>query len=161
RGDATRPIAQGNKLIVHICNDRAHWGGGFTEAISHRWFRPQIALSNLHMRNDTDVPLELGLVQKVKVTEDIWVVNLIGQKGTRTVAAVPPIRYGAVGKGLRRVARMAHDLEASVHMPRIGTGLAGGTWNRIEPIIQEHLCNQGIHVTVYDPEPNVNYYADY
>jgi hypothetical protein len=36
-------------------------------------------------------------------------------------------------------------------MPRIGTGLAGGNWAMIEPIIQQQLCNQGLDVTVYDP----------
>jgi hypothetical protein len=35
-------------------------------------------------------------------------------------------------------------------MPRIGCGLAGGTWSRIEPLITERLVKHGIAVTVYD-----------
>lgn len=35
-------------------------------------------------------------------------------------------------------------------MPRIGCGLAGGTWDRMEPVIQAALADQGIPVTVYD-----------
>jgi hypothetical protein len=39
-------------------------------------------------------------------------------------------------------------------MPRIGCGLAGGTWDRIEPLIHERLLSAGLHVTVYDLAPN-------
>ena len=42
------------------------------------------------------------------------------------------------------------NLEASVHMPRIGCGLAGGKWEEIEPIITDELTSQGIEVSVYD-----------
>lgn len=35
-------------------------------------------------------------------------------------------------------------------MPRIGCGLAGGKWERIEPIILEELVAKGVEATVYD-----------
>jgi hypothetical protein len=35
-------------------------------------------------------------------------------------------------------------------MPRIGCGLAGGTWDKMEPVIITALANKGIHTTVYD-----------
>jgi hypothetical protein len=35
-------------------------------------------------------------------------------------------------------------------MPRIGCGLAGGDWNKIEAIINETLGEKGLDVTVYD-----------
>ena len=33
-GDATNPKKEGNKIIVHICNDIGGWGKGFVMAIS-------------------------------------------------------------------------------------------------------------------------------
>jgi len=45
---------------------------------------------------------------------------------------------------------LALELDAFVHMPRIGCGLAGGTWDRIEPIIVRALCEHDVAVTVYD-----------
>ncbi len=39
---------------------------------------------------------------------------------------------------------------ASVHMPRIGCGLAGGKWEVVEPLIEEHLSAKGVAVTIYD-----------
>jgi hypothetical protein len=47
----------------------------------------------------------------------------------------------------------AAELGASVHMPRIGCGLAGGRWERIEPLITRRLSEHGIAVTVYDHDP--------
>jgi hypothetical protein len=35
-------------------------------------------------------------------------------------------------------------------MPRIGTGLSGGDWTEIEPIIEAELIGRSIPVTVYD-----------
>jgi hypothetical protein len=41
------------------------------------------------------------------------------------------------------------ELNASVHLPRIGCGLAGGKWEKIEPLINKLLIDQGLNVFVY------------
>lgn len=78
--------------------------------------------------------------------------NMIGQHGIKHGSSGPPIRYEAVAKCLEKVAEKAKELGASVHMPRIGCGLAGGDWSKIEPLIEESLISSGIAVTVYDFE---------
>jgi hypothetical protein len=75
---------------------------------------------------------------------------MIGQHGMRSGSQGPPIRYPAVEQCLRTLGHRAIGLRASVHMPRIGCGLAGGRWDRIEPLIDAALCQRGIPVTVYD-----------
>jgi hypothetical protein len=35
-------------------------------------------------------------------------------------------------------------------MPRIGCGLAGGDWNKVEAIINKTLISNGLEVFVYD-----------
>lgn len=90
-------------------------------------------------------------MQFVAVAPDLWVANLIGQHGLRSDRNPVPIRYESVRAGLARVAAFAREHGASVHMPRIGAGLAGGRWDQIEAIIQEELADRGIGVTVYDP----------
>lgn len=40
-------------------------------------------------------------------------------------------------------------MDASVHMPRIGCGLAGGKWNEIEKIIEKTLIKNKIKVYDY------------
>jgi len=43
-------------------------------------------------------------------------------------------------------------MEAAVHMPRIGCGLAGGEWSTIEAIIERTLIPAGVAVVVCDLE---------
>jgi len=86
----------------------------------------------------------------VQVEPYIWVANMIAQKGIKTGSSGPPIRYDAVAACLEKGSTKALELGASVHMPRIGCGLAGGEWSRIEPLIEEHLCGRGVDVIVYD-----------
>ena len=62
----------------------------------------------------------------------------------------PPIRYEAVKKALQQVANFALENNAKVQMPRIGCGLAGGTWDKIEAIINETLLEKNIEVFVCD-----------
>ena len=92
----------------------------------------------------------LGAVQVNQVTPDTWVANMVAQRGIRTGSGGPPVRYDAVGKCLAQVAMKAIELGASVHMPRIGCGLAGGTWEKVEPIILSEFSEKDVAVYVYD-----------
>ena len=149
RGDATSPQAKGPKVIAHVCNDLGGWGKGFVLAISRRWSEPEHAYRQWH-RERSGNDFGLGATQLVQVRPDIWVANMVGQHGMRTGSNGPPIRYDAVAKCLATVADHAARIRASVHMPRIGCGLAGGRWERIEPMIVETLCARDIATTVYD-----------
>ena len=151
KGDATCPQGKGTRLICHICNDLGGWGKGFVLAVSRRWDEPEAAYRAWHReRNNND--FALGAVQFVKVEPYLWVANMIAQHGMKRGSSGPPIRYEALATCLQKVAARAVELKASIHMPRIGCGLAGGDWSRIEPLIEEHLCGQGLSVTVYDFE---------
>ena len=149
KGDATSPQAKGPKIIAHVCNDIGGWGAGFVLAISKRWKEPERDFRDWHRhRNSND--FALGAVRLVQVQSDIWVANMIGQRGIKTGSSGPPIRYPAIEQCLTTLADQAARLDASVHMPRIGCGLAGGSWDKIEPIITRTLCKRDIAVAVYD-----------
>jgi O-acetyl-ADP-ribose deacetylase (regulator of RNase III) len=151
-GDATAPTGDGNKIIVHICNDVGGWGRGFVVAISKRWPEPEASYRAWYAdRSNND--FALGAVQLVKVTDDLWVANIVGQHQLKRSGGLPPIRYDAVRDGLAKVATFAAKHKASVHMPRIGCGLAGGTWDEIEPIIEQTLVAGSVSTTVYDFAP--------
>ena len=68
----------------------------------------------------------------------------------KTVKDSLPSVTDAVRQCLKEVALFAIDHKASVHMPRIGCGLAGGKWELMEQIIKEELITKEIAVTVYD-----------
>ena len=109
------------------------------EAAYRQWYRD---------RDHND--FALGAVQFVKVEPEVWVANTIGQHGLKRTGGKPPIRYEAIEAALVKVAEKAKELKASVHMARIGCGLAGGTWDKMESIIQRTVCDEGVTVFVYD-----------
>lgn len=143
KGDATKPSIIGNKIIAHCCNDIGAWGRGFVLSLSARWSEPERRYREMS-------PKHLGDTQFVKVESDVWVANIIGQHGIRMIDNIPPIRYDALRSGLRRVGRFSGEINASICLPRIGAGLAGGDWSIIENIIQDEL--KGLEVFVYDLE---------
>ena len=149
RGDATAPQAKGRKIIAHVCNDQGGWGKGFVLAVSRRWPEPESAYRAWHRdraRND----FGLGALQLVPVQPLVWVANMIGQHGIRTGSKGPPVRYEAIRTALENLGRHARRLDASVHMPRIGCGLAGGRWELVEPLVAAELTDHSVEVTVYD-----------
>ncbi|GAA0116590.1 macro domain-containing protein [Clostridium sp. CTA-19] len=147
KGDATTPSIDGNKIIAHICNDIGAWGKGFVLALSKRWNKPEKEYRKWY-KDDSN--FELGEVQYVQVSEDIYVANMIGQRDIKRGKSGPPIRYEAVDKCLEKVGEKAVELNATIHMPRIGCGLAGGKWEEIEKLINKNICSRGIDVYVYD-----------
>lgn len=140
---------QGVKDIAHVCNDLGGWGKGFVLAISRRWPEPEAAYRAWH-RDRAVNEFGLGAVQFVQVERYVWVVNMVGQRGTRTGSKGVPVCYEAIDTALGDLAEKAGELGASVHMPPIGCGLAGGKWSRVEPLAEERLVRRGIRVTVYD-----------
>ncbi|MFC3160031.1 macro domain-containing protein [Chryseobacterium arachidis] len=149
KGDATNPKTEGNKIITHICNDIGGWGKGFVLAISKRWKKPE---NEYRKWFQNSANFTLGETQMVQVENDLWVCNMIGQHKTISNSKrISPIRYEAVEQCLNKLSDEALKLNASVHMPRIGCGLAGGKWEEIEPIIERTLLNN-VEVYVYDFE---------
>lgn len=142
KGDATRPIGDDQKFIIHVCNDIRAWGAGFVLALSRRWSEPEERYRSMSKED-----MKLGNVQFVKVEDDIIVVNMIGQHLCWAENGIPPIRYEAIRECLKKVNEAAELVHASIHCPRFGAGLAGGDWNKIESIIKETIT---VDVTVYD-----------
>lgn len=149
QGDATAPRGDDPRIIVHVCNDIGGWGRGFVLALSKRWKEPEERY-RAWSRGEETVPFALGQVLFVEVEPKLWVANMVGQHDMHTIDGVPPVRYEAIREGLGRVRERATSEGASVHMPRIGAGLAGGEWEMIEKIIEETLIDCGVEVTVYD-----------
>ena len=145
-GDASNPVGDGNKLIVHCCNNIGGWGSGFVVALSKRWSGPEARYRSL-------VEYVLGQTTLIKVEPGIFVANIIGQDGITKIRkewVLPPVRYEALRRGFNLAGSWCAKNQASAHMPRIGCGLAGGDWALIEPLIDATFLAKGVDVTVYD-----------
>jgi O-acetyl-ADP-ribose deacetylase (regulator of RNase III) len=146
-GDATKPVdSKFPPFIVHIVNDIGAWGKGFVLALSAKWPEPQREYKKKWPH------YKLGDIQPVLVAGGlIVVVNMYAQRGIYPLKGKPPIRYGELRQCLDKVYQdVSVKYNGSVHMPRIGCGLAGGSWPVVEQIIHDTLVSKGVEVYVYD-----------
>jgi len=148
-GDAIAPSTEGAAIIAHVVNDATpNWGGrGFAQALRERM--PQVQddfrqWSRLHRHL-----FKLGEGRHCRVSPTLSVFSMICQEGYGP-SLTPRLRYGPLQSCLIRLAKLALEHKATVHMPRIGAGQAGGSWPIIEELIDQELCSKGVLVTVYD-----------
>lgn len=132
--DATKPIGTGMKYIAHVCNNIGAWGAGFVLAISNRWSAPE-----KHYLNLKPIERKLNNTHFIQVEPDITVVNMIAQNGFKTTTNPTPLDYKSLAVCLETLYNNALIEKATVHMPKIGSGLGGGDWDRIENLIKEKM----------------------
>ena len=144
-GDATSPVTGGSKIICHVCNDIGAWGAGFVLALSRKWKEPEQDYRNWFKNGSP----KLGHTLFSMIDSSLYVANMIGQHGCGWSNGIPPIRYDALLRCLEQVLDFAIKKGCSVHMPKIGCGLAGGVWKEIEPLIVKSLSERDIPVYVY------------
>lgn len=137
-----------NAIIAHVCNDIGGWGRGFVVSVSQKcpvvehayraWSKGQW---------DCDFTFKLGNTQFVQTHSDIWFANMVAQHDIKTIDGIQPIRYDALSKCLVDVNKFAIANNAVIRMPRIGCGLAGGSWSVVEALINNNIT---VDVVVYD-----------
>ena len=144
-GNALEP-EENKVIIVHCCNDLGVMGAGIAASIKKKW--PHV------FEDYCNGSKELGDATLVKVNPNLWVYNIIGQRG---VGGVHPVKYDALYKALTNLAGPLSIYNSNpdkipyvVVGPRLGAGLAGGHWSIIEAIINETLISENIPVSIYD-----------
>lgn len=168
KGDATNPcIPYGVRIIAHVCNNVGKFGAGFAGCVAKRWgfVRDRYVEWSVSSKSEIfkDKNFALGAIQIVPIGSGLYIANMIAQNGVRSSKNPHPINYMALGECLKKlddwvasyikakapmvVPNLCPDV--TIHMPRIGCGLAGGSWDVIEPLIGS-LIN--IDVYVYDLE---------
>ena len=150
-GNALEPRGEDAKVICQLVNDRARkWGGGIAKQAARKYPNAEISFSSwITVISPNE---RLGMVHFVEAEQDVYLSSLIAQAGFGP-SNRPRIRYHALEEALARVANFAAGKNASVHMPRIGTGVADGNWNMIKDMIEEIFTGSGLEVIVYDLPP--------
>ncbi|WP_172841146.1 ImmA/IrrE family metallo-endopeptidase [Rhodovulum sp. P5] len=150
-GNVLEPRNGGKKIICQLVNDKAiKWGGGVARKIAKRFPDAENAYSEKVMQ----IPQgeRLGRVIFSEASDDLIIASLIGQEGFGP-SLFPRIRYAELQTCLEQVADQASSIGASIHMPKIGTGSAGGDWSTIEEMLDDVMVRAGLFVTVYDVPP--------
>lgn len=149
-GSAVEPVPgdlRNTEVIVHGCNDIGAWGAGFVLALGKVYPYARDRYLDAFTKNRT---MQVGDIDLFKVEEGVMVGNLITQYGVRRPGNEVPFSYEGFRECLKKLREQMPD-HSRVHMPRIGCGLGGATWDQVEPIIREELSDWGVPVVVYDP----------
>lgn len=153
QGDATQINPNKNTFILHVCNNIGKWGAGFTKAIDKQWQKPKTDYLDFvyNKKREGFTPNDLlgncvfTYIPNPHAKTWVCIVNMIAQNGVKSKNNTQPINYYALELCLKDFKRqfnnsIKHDIEV-VQMPRIGCGLAGGEWNKIEPLINKWSIN--------------------
>lgn len=147
-GDALQPRGAGPKLVAHVVPDtNSAWGGnGFASQVRHRF--PDVWTQ---FRSETFAQQRapaLGEVFIGAIGKDVTVAHMVAQRGIGASGS-QRLRYAALAQCLSEVRAKAQKLGASVHMPRVGTGHGGASWDIVKELIAEELVDKGVATTVY------------
>ncbi|QEC61744.1 ImmA/IrrE family metallo-endopeptidase [Mucilaginibacter ginsenosidivorans] len=145
-GDATKPRGNGIKVIAQVVNTSGGLGLGFGKSLSKNF--PDVK-SSLQQWHEDKKRFQLGSSQLVKISEDLYVFQMLAQKGLFEKNGEIPLKYSYLRTCLISLQNACEKLHASVHMPMIGAGQAKGDWNVIQGIIFDELVNKDIDVNIY------------
>lgn len=126
-GDATSPV-KNPAVIAHVCNTTGKWGKGFVLPLGRKFPQAKGDFLSKPSRAINEVSI-------VDCGNGVHVANMVAQVGTRPRRGQIPLRYSALHVCLDTVQKFAEANGATVHIPRIGAGLAGGDWNVIKSVI--------------------------
>jgi O-acetyl-ADP-ribose deacetylase (regulator of RNase III) len=124
-------------IVVQGCNAQGVMGSGLARSI--REVCPQ-AYEDYKKAYDTD-GLKVGQVVWTAPTPNtpFWIANGITQEFYGRNPKIVYVDYNGLKEVFRQVKAKALELDAPVHYPKIGAGLANGNWSVIEKIIEEQL----------------------
>ena len=93
--------------------------------------------------------LRLGNVHFVTVNPSLGIASLIAQHGFGA-SPTPRIRYLHLKTCLDKLSQLAAEPKATIHIPKLGCGQAGGAWAIVRELVEESLCGRGVKVYVYE-----------
>ena len=89
----------------------------------------------------------------------VWVYEMASMLPPRWIVSFPTIHHwrdtaeaANIEQGLRHYRRVIEELKpASVSVPALGCGLAGGDWTEIKGLIEEHLGGLETEIKLFAP----------
>src|SRR5262249_22074615 len=149
--DVLDPRGAGKKVVCQLVNDQARfWGGGLAKTASRKF--PEAHRNFTEWFTAVPRSKRLGSVHFTQIGDSLVLASLIAQEGFGASSA-PRIRYAALEQCFERISEFALKRSATVHMPRLGAGQAGGHWETVEEIVRSTIVPQNISVTIYDLPP--------
>lgn len=143
KGDLIEMAQNGEfDVIAHGCNCFCKMGAGIAKSIKQHFWDAY----------EADLKTKIGDMEKLGTCTsaqigDLVVVNAYTQYDHKGRGV--KVDYDAVQNCMRLIAENYPD--ARIGLPKIGSGLAGGDWDRIQQIIEEEM--DGLDVTIVEYAP--------
>ena len=123
-------------IIAHQVNCQGVMGSGVAAIVKAKY--PQAYQSYSELCHRLGPATLLGMVQPVRVTDDLTILNVFGQadfgKKTRNTS------YDATADAWEKIGQHYGNDGAGIHIPYLmGCGLGGGVWEIYEAIV-DHYC---------------------
>jgi O-acetyl-ADP-ribose deacetylase (regulator of RNase III) len=140
RGDL---LKTDRKVLAHGVNCKGSFGSGVAGQIARKF--PDVKRG--YMRKHEHDGWKLGQCQFIQTEGKRIVVNMAtqetyGKTGTH-------VDYDALKQCIEQVLDYCKTTGEGLAIPRVGAGLAGGDWARIEEIIRDCLVHRDVEVDVY------------
>ncbi len=134
-------------IIAHSVNCRGTFGRGVAGQIARLY--PDVRTHYLKKYDEKGWNLgEVQFILMLNNESEFIFANVAGQDDYGTYKV--QVDYEALEDGLATVFTFAEEMCLPVAMPKIGCGLAGGDWERVERIITSLLMEYDVDVTVYE-----------
>jgi hypothetical protein len=143
-------------VIAHVVTDAARvWGRrGFAAALARKFPQAATAFRAWAIADPGHLALSQVHVCEQRVgTRAVRVASMVAQRGFGA-GEITRLRYDALAAALDVIGALALETHSSVHVPRLGSGQAGGRWDMIEDLLHQHLVTRGVRVVVHTlPSP--------
>ena len=128
-------------IILHGNNCFCTMGAGIAKYLSNKY--PQVLAADLKTKKGD--ASKLGTCSLAAITPWLHIINCYTQyhygfkKGGK-----PPVDYDAIRACLQKVAKAYPNPQTQIRSPKIGCGLAGGNWNKVQPIFEEFFAGRDL-----------------
>lgn len=153
QGDLIKLAKEGYfDVIVHGCNCRNIMGAGIAKLIKEEFPEAWQADCDADYYNNN----YLGNISFAKSKQyDLIIFNAYVQYDTGGYTEPFTLdseanRVVSIKRAFEKI-NVFTNIERRIGIPKIGAGLAGGDWSRIEPVIEEVMKNRDVTVVEYKP----------
>jgi O-acetyl-ADP-ribose deacetylase (regulator of RNase III)/nucleoside 2-deoxyribosyltransferase len=135
-------------VIAHGCNCFCTMGRGLAPKMAKEFGCDKFKHEQAGWKGDINKlgTIEFEFIRNLNLT----VVNCYTQYHWSATEA--PFDYDAFAMCMRKMDKIFKGTR--IGLPKIGTGLAGGNWDKIKKIIQEELTSCQVTIVVFDGEPD-------
>lgn len=151
--DLLTDIGEGPIIFAHVVSDSVRGWSRFGVAGSLGKAFPDFAGAYRAWTLSDSAHLTLGnvhFVERVIQGRSVTVASIVAQAGFGR-ASHDRLQYDALDTAFQKICQEAKKQSATVHVPRLGAGQAGGRWDRVEDLLLADLTRHEVQVVVHTP----------